>query len=160
MSPEKTDIMLDDTDHLILELLQRDAHITMRELAKRLNMSPPGAAARVRRLEEEGVINGYHASINLEKVGLTVHGYILIEAVPYNKLDAFYDLIRRTPEVYSAETIIAGGREAVLRVACADTERLMDISRELYSFCHSSAAHLTATKPAKLEPVNTRPRKE
>ena len=152
----KTDYILDETDHLILELLQRNARLTMRELGEKVNMSAQGVSERVKRLEERGIITGYHASICLDKLDKKVHGYILVANLPYQKLDEFYRLIRETPELYCAETVVSGGQEAMLKVACSDTNRLMEISRSFYPFCTATTAHLVAEPPAKDEPIPTR----
>lgn len=66
----------------ILELLQKDARISFAELGRKVGLSTPAVAERVRRLEEAGIITGYHASLNLTKLGLpirvlirlTIHG--------------------------------------------------------------------------------------
>ena len=66
----------------ILEALQRNARISFAELGRKVGLSTPAAAERVRRLEEAGVITGYHASLNVTKLGLpirvlvrlTIHG--------------------------------------------------------------------------------------
>ena len=155
MAP-KNDYVLDDTDHLILELLQRNARLTMRELGEKVNMSAQGVGERVRRLEERGVITGYHASVSLDKVDKKVHGYILVANLPYNKLDDFYRVVKETPELYSAETVVSGGQEAMLKVACTDTARLMEISRSFYPFCTATTAHLVSEPPVKDEPIHTK----
>src|SRR5579872_3770877 len=73
---------LDPIAWKILEALQHDARISYAELGRKIGLSTPAAAERVRRLEEAGVITGYHASLNLAKIGvpirvivhLTIHG--------------------------------------------------------------------------------------
>ncbi|MBB6005012.1 Lrp/AsnC family transcriptional regulator [Arcicella rosea] len=59
---------LDSTDREILKHLQEDAHLTTKELSGRLNLSPTPVYERVRRLEKEGVIKGYVALVNREKI--------------------------------------------------------------------------------------------
>ena len=149
----KGEYILDDTDYLIIDLLQRNGRLTMRELGERVSMSAPGVTERVRRLEESGVITGYRAVVDPERLGQSVHGYILVDNIPYQQRDEFYAFVERTPELYMAETVVSGGREAVLRVACADTARLMELNRQFYRFCHSTTAHLTAYPPGKDEPI-------
>lgn len=156
MAATRNDYTLDDTDHLILELLQRNGRLTMRELGERIAMSAPGATERVRRLEEAGIITGYHAAIDPDKVGKQIHGYILVENIPYPRLEEFYRFVQQTPELYAAETIVSGGREAVLKIACSSTARLMEINREFYRFCQATSAHLTSMPPCKEEPVPTK----
>lgn len=60
---------LDGTDWQILRELQQDARLSFNELGRRVNLSAPAAAERVRKLEDKGVINGYSAQINPAKVG-------------------------------------------------------------------------------------------
>lgn len=55
---------LDRTDYKILDILQRDGRIAMTELAGKVNLSATPCAERVRRLERDGVILGYHARLN------------------------------------------------------------------------------------------------
>lgn len=63
----------DEIDVLILNELQENSRLSIRELSKRINLSPPSVTERVRRLEDEGIIEGYTIKINKEKLGLTVH---------------------------------------------------------------------------------------
>jgi Lrp/AsnC family leucine-responsive transcriptional regulator len=60
---------LDETDRTILEILQENGRTSNVELARRVNLSPPATHARVRRLEESGLIEGYSARLNREKAG-------------------------------------------------------------------------------------------
>src|SRR6266516_3236239 len=55
---------LDATDWAIISEIQRDARLSFNQIAKRVNLSAPSVAARIRRLEEAGVIEGYHARIS------------------------------------------------------------------------------------------------
>ena len=57
----------------ILEALQHNARLSFAELGRKVGLSTPAAAERVRRLEEAGIITGYHASINTAKLGLPIH---------------------------------------------------------------------------------------
>ena len=64
--------MLDAVDWRILTELQADGRLSYNELSRRVALSPPAVAERVRRLEERGVITGYHAHVDLSAVGLPV----------------------------------------------------------------------------------------
>lgn len=83
--PHRTPPLTVELDHIswkILETLQRNARLSFAELGRKVGLSTPAAAERVRRLEEVGVITGYHASLDLAKIGvpikvlvhLTIHG--------------------------------------------------------------------------------------
>jgi Lrp/AsnC family leucine-responsive transcriptional regulator len=63
---------LDETDWSILAEVQREGRIPLTELGRRVNLSASATTERVRRLEETGVITGYHATVDLAKVGFTV----------------------------------------------------------------------------------------
>ena len=73
---------LDNISWKILEALQHNARFSFAELGRKVGLSTPAAAERVRRLEELGIITGYHASLDLAKLGmpirvlvhLTIHG--------------------------------------------------------------------------------------
>ncbi|EQB90435.1 Lrp/AsnC family leucine-responsive transcriptional regulator [Clostridium punense] len=62
----------DEIDMMILKELQEDSRLSIRELAKRINLSPPSVTERVRKLEDEGIIEGYTIKINKKKLGLSV----------------------------------------------------------------------------------------
>lgn len=63
---------LDEIDVLILQELQKESRLSMRELSRRVNLSPPSVTERVRRLEDNGIIEGYTIKINKKKLGLCI----------------------------------------------------------------------------------------
>jgi Lrp/AsnC family transcriptional regulator, leucine-responsive regulatory protein len=73
---------LDSTDWHILRELQQDARLSYRELGRRVGLSAPGTAERVRKLEDAGVLTGYHAQLNLAKVGLSLTAWIQLRCAP------------------------------------------------------------------------------
>lgn len=62
-------IQLDETDRLLLKYLQEDARLSNVELARRVDLSPPGLHKRLRRLEEAGVVKRYVTLLDPEAVG-------------------------------------------------------------------------------------------
>ena len=70
---------LDKTDKLILEVLQSDARITNAELAERINLSPTACLKRVKKIETSGIIKGYKAVLDPEKLGYNIHGLVLLK---------------------------------------------------------------------------------
>jgi len=75
-------VELDATAWRILEALQQNARLSFAELGRKVGLSTPAAAERVRRLEEAGIITGYHVAVDVAKLGLpirvlvrlTIHG--------------------------------------------------------------------------------------
>jgi Lrp/AsnC family transcriptional regulator, leucine-responsive regulatory protein len=72
--------LLDDTSWQILTILQENGRIPLKELGKQVGLSAPAVAERVRRLEEAGIITGYRAELNLEKLGLPIMAFITIKS--------------------------------------------------------------------------------
>ena len=73
---------LDATDWAIIGELQRDARLSFNQIAKRVNLSAPSVAARIRRLEEAGVIEGYHARISPGAVGVPLTAFLQLHCHP------------------------------------------------------------------------------
>lgn len=73
---------LDPTDWAIIGQIQQDARLSFNQIAKRVNLSAPSVAARIRRLEEAGVIEGYHARITPAAAGLPLTAFIQLHCHP------------------------------------------------------------------------------
>lgn len=67
------DIDLDPIAWKILEVLQHNARVSFAELGRMIGLSTPATVERVRRLEEAGIITGYHASLNMARLGVPIH---------------------------------------------------------------------------------------
>lgn len=70
--------MLDPTDRLIIEALQANSRITMKELGGHVHLTGQATATRVKKLEDLGIIEGYTIRVNEDKLGLPVHAMITI----------------------------------------------------------------------------------
>jgi Lrp/AsnC family leucine-responsive transcriptional regulator len=73
-------VQLDATDWRILTELQEDSRLGHAELGRRVHLSPPAVAARIRRLEEAGVICGYRVELGLPALGLDVFAFIRVRS--------------------------------------------------------------------------------
>jgi Lrp/AsnC family leucine-responsive transcriptional regulator len=114
--------LLDNTGWRILEELQRNARLTFSELGRRVNLSAPAAAERVRRMEEAGIITGYSAEVSAEKVGLPLLAFVRIE-VPGANHKRVEALARELPEVLECHR--ATGTDCFLmKVVLASTDHL------------------------------------
>jgi len=70
--------MLDHTDKDILRLLKQNARLQWREIGEQVHMTGQAVGARIRKLEDNGVIRGYTALTDPAKEGLTVHGLVIV----------------------------------------------------------------------------------
>lgn len=73
--------LLDDVGWKILDELQQNARVSFAELGRRVRLSTPAVLERVRRMEETGIILGYHAQLDGAKVGLPITAFIRISVV-------------------------------------------------------------------------------
>lgn len=70
---------MDRVDWHILDELQADARLSFNELSRRVRLSAPAVAERVRRLEADGVVTGYHARVDLDRVGRPVQAVVVMD---------------------------------------------------------------------------------
>ena len=121
--------MLDKRDWEILKVLTSQGRVTWSELSKRVNLSAPAVAERVQRLEEQGIINGYRASIDLTKLGLPISTMIQLRlsGTTYEKAIA---AIKAIPEI--VECIHTTGSNCLTMVASLrDTTHLESVLQQL-----------------------------
>jgi Lrp/AsnC family leucine-responsive transcriptional regulator len=111
---------LDAHDARILEELQRDARITMAELGRRVHLSQPAVTERVRKLELNGVIRGYRAMVDPQRLGYGIRALVRVGRVEYPRM---VKLIEQTPEVVNAWNV-TGEDSWILEIAVIDVEHL------------------------------------
>jgi Lrp/AsnC family leucine-responsive transcriptional regulator len=107
--------------------LQQNARISFAEIGRQIGLSTPAVIERVRRLEESGVIEGYHARINPAKVGLTVRAVVKI-SIAGDRLSKFALLAGKVPEVLECHRV-TGSESFILQIAATDVahmERIID----------------------------------
>lgn len=97
----KTEEKLDDTDLKILRLLQRNSHLTVKELAAAVNLSPSPTFERQKRLEREGYIERYMAVVNPEKLGngIIVMCNIRLKQHTQELIQEFMDAVQHIEEI-------------------------------------------------------------
>jgi len=113
---------LDSIDLRILAELQADGRITNVELASRVGLSAPPCLRRVRRLEEAGVLRGYHADVEPNALGfeITFFAIVGLESQKQVILDAFETEVIGWAEVRECH-MIRGGGDFLLRLVARDT---------------------------------------
>ncbi len=118
MIPYSVTNPLDDVDKAILRILQTDGRISNVELARRINLSPPATHARLRRLEQDGVIREYTAVLNRERVGFDLLCFIHVSLALHQlaQVEGFRQAIRQMPEVLECH-FVTGEYDYLLKVA-------------------------------------------
>lgn len=118
---------LDPIDAALVTALADDARISVAELARMVEMSPPSVSERLKRLEEAGVIRGYTVRIDPAALGRPLVAWLRVKPLP-GKLGQVADILRGLPDVIECDRIT--GEDCFLARACVPTmqalERLID----------------------------------
>lgn len=131
-SAESSPPALDAIDRKILAELQNDGRITNVELARRSGISAPPCLRRVRRLEEAGIIRGYHADPDPQKLGweITFFAVVGLDSQRESVLAAFEQLVAAWPEVRECH-MIRGGGDFLLKLVARDTAHENQLTQRL-----------------------------
>jgi len=111
---------MDHIDTQILQQLQQNAKISMKELATTVHLSSPAVIERVKKLEEQGVIEGYHAKVNLKKMERTIEAIILFKSIDCKSLSSFCNA---HPDVLACYRV-AGEISYIVQLATYSVETL------------------------------------
>lgn len=112
--------MVDQIDIHILQQLQQNAKISMKELAATVHLSSPAVIERVKKLEEQGVIEGYHTKVNIKKMDRTIQAIILFKSIDCKSLSAFCNSHPDVLECYR----VAGEISYIVKLATYSVETL------------------------------------
>ena len=112
---------MDEYDRKILSVLSAEGRISMTALGERVGLSKTPVTARVKRLEEEGVITGYRATLSASKLGVEHIAFLEVKLSDTREkaLDAFNKAVRAIPEVEACH-MIAGGFDYLIKVRTPD----------------------------------------
>ncbi len=118
---------IDEIDAAILEILQRDSTISIKEIAAEVGLSATPTHERIRQLEERGVIRKYVALVDREKVGINLLVYcnIVLKEQSKKALVDFEKAASKIPEVLEV-TSISGTYDYMLKIAAADINAYND----------------------------------
>ena len=115
---------IDRFDRRILELLQQDGRLSNLELAEQIGLSPSPCLRRVRTLEQSGVIRGYRAVLDAQKVDLTLMAlvYISMDRHTPERFANFEAKVRVLPEVLECLLITGQQADYQLKVVVRDMQ--------------------------------------
>ncbi len=136
-------IELDHIDEAILNILQKDAKMTIKDIAKLVFLSAPAVAARIERLEKHGVIQGYQAQINYHALGYHIKAFIQVKVDPLDKAE-FYPYIRSCENVAECNCV-TGEYSMLLEVRFKSTVDLDIFIGKLQTFGHTNTQIVFST---------------
>jgi Lrp/AsnC family leucine-responsive transcriptional regulator len=141
---------MDAVDWRILAELQADARLSQNELSRRVNLSAPSVAERVRRLSDAGVINGYSARVDPAALGRPVQAFVQLDC--YGPRCILKDpAVLDWPEVLELHRVTGDGC-SLLRVAVADIGQFQDLVDRLAAYGKPTSSLLLAS-PLAWKPV-------
>ncbi|UCG23296.1 MAG: Lrp/AsnC family transcriptional regulator [Chloroflexota bacterium] len=116
---------LDATDRQLLGLLQSTARMTHAELARRIDLSPPGVQKRLRKLEENGVVDGYVTLVDREAVGFDMLCFVQVTLRRHEPeaVHRFREIVQTLPEVMECHHI-TGEYDYLLKVIVRNRKHL------------------------------------
>ncbi|MEG1311830.1 MAG: Lrp/AsnC family transcriptional regulator [Romboutsia sp.] len=116
---------MDITDHKIIDILQKDGRISMKDLGKIVGLTSPAVSERVKRLEESGIIEGYKAIVNPDALGRVIKAFIHI-SLPSHMYKEFIEDARNDPRIVECHHI-TGDDCSVLKVIVRNMYELENV---------------------------------
>ena len=123
---------LDAIDEKIVELLQDNARIAIKEIAAQVFLSSPAVTARMERLETRGIIKGYHAAVDSVNLGYKIKAFINLDLEPVQK-EEFYPFIKSIENVVECNCV-TGDFSMLIEVRFPTTTELDHFVGELQKF--------------------------
>ncbi len=134
---------MDHIDRQLLNILQDNARVPLKQLAERVYLSSPAVAARIARLEEQGIIKGYHTEIDWLKLGQHITAFINLEVAPAQKPE-FYPFIKACPNVMECNCV-TGNFSMLIKVCFPSTMDLDAFIGEVQKFGKTSTQIVFST---------------
>ena len=115
----------DELDKKILELLSGNSRLSVREISKKLNSSPPTVSRRIRRLEDRGIIKGYVSIIEDEELGYDCRALLLIKISGNSDPERIIEEMRDNDRICSLYSTV-GNYDIISTATCPKLEGLSD----------------------------------
>lgn len=134
---------MDQLDEKIIELLTRNGRISLKEIAQEVNLTSPAVSARIRHLEEDGIIAGYTVILRPPQNASQVESLISVSVKPASH-QAFMDFLHSTPEVEQCYHV-TGEFSHMVKVRCRDISQLEHLISRLQHFGSTSSQIILST---------------
>ncbi len=139
---------LDRISWKIIEELQQDGRLSWAELGRRVGLTTPAVAERVYRLEKLGVIRGFHADINLERLGMPIQIFVRLSmAGPEQLVRAFQLQVKKWDEVLECHRV-TGSDSFIVKARVVSVEHLERLLDKLGHFGSTSTATVLSSPVA------------
>ena len=125
---------LDRTDFAILDLLQKDARLSNKEIADAVGLAPSSTHERIKRLWDLGVLRGLHADVDAGAFGVGIEALLMIELAKHERatIDSFMADVATIAEVRSAY-LLTGRWDVIVHVVARDMEHLKNLALDKFT---------------------------
>ncbi|WP_114766761.1 Lrp/AsnC family transcriptional regulator [Vibrio rhodolitus] len=141
---------MDQFDEKILTLLKQDARLSVSELAKQVNLSRSAVTARIKKLEKQGTILGYHANVASNDNAVVIKAYL---ALKFDTSSSTHHCESYAAQIYEIEGVkwshaISGETDMMLYVEVSTMEQLNSIRNQLHQIpeLHQLTTHTVLTE--------------
>lgn len=117
---------VDEVDRKVLASLAEDCRLSHREIARRIGVAPGTVSQRIERLEEHGVIAGYHAAIDPEHLGFRTTALVGLQVTQGGSAQETIDQLYAIPEVRSV-SLVTGQWDFVVELQIRDQDHLREV---------------------------------
>ncbi|QSX06985.1 Lrp/AsnC family transcriptional regulator [Sedimentibacter sp. zth1] len=141
---------MDITDLRIVDILQKDGRISMKDLGRTVSLSPPAVAERVKRLEEAGIIERYKAIINNSKVGKPICA-LINAAIKPEKQDKFLKFAKESKEIVECHHV-TGPYSMILKAYLTEMAHLEELVGKVQSYGNTET-YIILSSPIENNPI-------
>lgn len=134
---------MDKIDAKLISLLQKNARTPLKTLASEVFLSAPAVSSRIDKLEKQGIIIGYNASVDKMKLGYHIIAFINLE-ISANQKQEFYPFINNSPNVLECNCV-TGSYSMLIKVAFPTTQELDMFIGQLQHFGNTSTQIVFST---------------
>jgi Lrp/AsnC family leucine-responsive transcriptional regulator len=125
--------VLDDIDAKILEILQRNGRTKRNDLAEKVGLSLPSVSERLRKLEENGTVTGYYATVDAKKLGRDITAFIFVTSDSSKHYGQLVDHAATLDEILECHAVTGEGSH-LLKVRTANTASLERLLGKIQSW--------------------------
>jgi Lrp/AsnC family leucine-responsive transcriptional regulator len=133
---------LDGIDFKILDILQQNGRTKRNELAEAVGLSLPSVSDRLRKLEEQGIIRGYHAHLDPAKLGRDITAFVLVSVDSSRHYQSFLDHATSTDEILEVHAVTGEGTH-LLKIRTGNTRSLEKLLSKIQAW--AGVVHTTTS---------------
>ncbi|MFP4546514.1 MAG: Lrp/AsnC family transcriptional regulator [Fidelibacterota bacterium] len=124
---------MDKIDVQILDILQREGRIQRNKIAEQVGLTIPAVSERMRKLEQKGIISGYHAKVNNSKIGKDVTAFVFVITTPSKNYNSFVDNTHKVSDIIECHSITGEGSH-LLKIQTQNTMTLEKLLSDIQSW--------------------------